>query len=163
MARIEHSVVIERPVEEVFAYITDPANDAAWNGPIVETVQTSEGPMGVGTTMRSTASFLGKRFDTDLEVTEYELNRRECVRTVSGPISGAGCYIVEPFEGGSRFTSVWEAEMGGFFKLAEPLVIRAGNRQTEADLATLKDILEAGDQGILSEDSPVSGDALRSG
>ena len=34
--------------------------------------------------------------------------------------------------------------MGGFFRLAEPLVGRAMRRQTEADMATLKDVLEAG-------------------
>jgi hypothetical protein len=37
-----------------------------------------------------------------------------------------------------------EAEVGGFFKLAEPLVGRAARRQTETDMATLKDLLEAG-------------------
>jgi hypothetical protein len=37
-----------------------------------------------------------------------------------------------------------EAEMGGFFRLAKTLVGRAIRRQTEVDMATLKDLLEAG-------------------
>jgi hypothetical protein len=37
-----------------------------------------------------------------------------------------------------------DAEVGGFFRLAEPLVGRAIRRQIEADMATLKDLLEAG-------------------
>jgi hypothetical protein len=36
-----------------------------------------------------------------------------------------------------------EAEVGGFFKLAEPIVGRMAKRQTEANLANLKDILES--------------------
>ena len=37
-----------------------------------------------------------------------------------------------------------EAEVGGFFRLAEPLVGRAIRGQIEADMATLRDLLEAG-------------------
>ena len=77
------------------------------------------------------------------EITEYEINKRNCIRTVSGPIPATGCRIVEPVEGGTRFTQITKGEVGGFFKLAEPLVVRAARRQYETDLATLKDILEA--------------------
>jgi hypothetical protein len=35
--------------------------------------------------------------------------------------------------------------VGGFFKLAEPLVARVVRRQMETDMATLKDLLEAGE------------------
>ncbi len=37
-----------------------------------------------------------------------------------------------------------DAEVGGFFRLAESLLGRAIRRQIEADMATLKDLLEAG-------------------
>ena len=48
--------------------------------------------------------------------------------------------------GSTRFTQNFEAEVGGFFRLAEPLVGRAIRRQIEADMATLKDLLEAGER-----------------
>ena len=41
-------------------------------------------------------------------------------------------------------TVVGRAEPGGFFKLAEPIVIRMAKRQLETDFANLKDLLEAG-------------------
>ena len=54
------------------------------------------------------------------------------------------CYLSEPSDNGStRFTQTFEAEVGGFFRLAEPLVARAIRRQMEADMETLKDLLEA--------------------
>lgn len=143
MARVETSVVIERPVEEVFEFVTNPQNEALWSSTVIEQKQTSEGPMGVGATVRSTVKFLGRRFDTTFEVTEHEFNRKNCIRTVSGPIPATGCRTVEPVEGGTRLTQTTEAEIGGFFKLAEPIVVRAGKRQWESDLATLKDLLEA--------------------
>ena len=143
--RQEHTVVIERPIEEVFAFATDPNNDSLWLSTTLETEQTSEGAMDVGTTLRNTTKFLGRRIETIMEVTEYEPPRRHCVRLTSGPIPGEGCYLFEDADGGStRFTQTFEAEVGGFFRLAEPLVGRALRRQTETDMATLKDMLEAG-------------------
>jgi hypothetical protein len=38
---------------------------------------------------------------------------------------------------------VVEGEPGGFFRLAEPLVVRAVERELRNNLATLKDVLEA--------------------
>ena len=145
--REELSVVIERPVEEVFAFATDPENDPLWQSTSLETEMTSGEPVGVGTTFRNTSKFLGRRIETAYEVTEMEPPRRQCVKIVSGPIPGSGCYLFEPAENGTRFTQTFDAEVGGFFRLAEPLVARAMRRQTEADMATLKDVLEAGGTG----------------
>lgn len=142
--REELSVVIDRPIEEVFAFATEPENEPLWQSTSLETEQTSGGPVGVGTTFRNTSKFLGRRIDSTYEVTENEPPRRQCVRVTSGPIPGSGCYLFEPAEGGTRFTQRFEAEIGGFFRLAEPLVGRAIRRQMDVDMATLKDLLEAG-------------------
>ena len=144
--REEHTVVIERPVEEVFAFATDPNNDTLWQSTSLETEQTSEGPVGVGTTFRNTTKFLGRRIESTYEITENEPPHKQCIRITSGPIPGSGCYLFEPTDDGStRFTQTFEAEVGGFFRLAEPLVGRAIRRQQETDMATLKDLLEAGE------------------
>ena len=42
-----------------------------------------------------------------------------------------------------RLTRVVEGEPGGFFKLADPLIERALERQVRANLATLNDLPEA--------------------
>lgn len=143
MLKAEHSVTIERPVEEVWAYINDPRNDIEWQSMIMEAVQVSEGPIGVGTVERITAKVLGRRFDTTFEVTEYEPNRRSRIKTTSGPVPFTGTYEVERADGGTRFTWAMEGEPGGFFKVAEPLVARVISRQVRADMETLKDLLEA--------------------
>ncbi len=144
--REEHSVVIDRPVEEVFAFATDPNNDPLWQSTSLETEQTSEGPLDVGATLRNTSKFLGRRIESTLEVTENEPPHKQCIRITSGPIPGSGCYLFEPADGVStRFTQIFEAEVGGFFRLAEPLVGRALRRQMQADMETLKDLLESGE------------------
>jgi uncharacterized membrane protein len=143
----EHTVVIDRPIEEVFAFVADPNNDSLWQAWTLETEQTSEGPVDVGTTLRSIAKMLGRRIEVAMEVTENDPPHRQCVRITAGPIPASGCYLLEPADGGStRFTQTFEGEVGGFFRLAEPLVGRVISRQTEADMATLKDLLESSDK-----------------
>ncbi len=45
--RVEHSVVINRPVEEVFEFMSDPRNNEQWQAWIVDT-KGVEGPVSVG-------------------------------------------------------------------------------------------------------------------
>jgi len=143
MARFEASVVINRPVEEVFAYMTDVGNWPLWHSGMLEAEQTSEGPVGVGTTCRGVNQFLGRRMEWASEITEYEPNRKMKQKLISGPMSIEQSLTFEPVEGGTGLTLAGEGEFGGLFRLAEPIVIRTGQRQMEGSLATLKDILEA--------------------
>lgn len=144
MVHGERSVVIDAPVELVFAVVSDPRLNPAWSNMFLTTELTSPAPMGVGTTFRSTVRILGRRFEADGVITEYDLNRRACVRTTTGPVPTRGCRIVEPVSAGTRLTQTFEVEIGGFFGIADPLVVRAGLRQLEADLETLKVLIESG-------------------
>ena len=49
----------------------------------------------------------------------------------------------ETDEGGTRLSIAGEAQLGGFFRIAEPIVVRMARRQMETDMANLKDLLEA--------------------
>jgi uncharacterized membrane protein len=144
MARIETSVVINRPIDEVFAYINDVRNWPQWNSTLPEAEQTSEGPVAVGSTFRGVSQFLGQRMEWTSEVTEYEPNRKLKQKITSGPMWMEQSLTFEPVEGGTRFTMLGEGEFGGLFKLAQPVVNRRMKKESEANLAKLKDILEAG-------------------
>ena len=143
MARVEASVVISRPVEEVFAYLNDVRNWPQWNSTILEAEQTSEGPVAVGATARGVSQFLGQRIEWTGEVTEYEPNRKLKEKIISGPMRMEQTLAFEPVEGGTRLTIAGEGEFGGLFKLAQPVMNRRMKKESEANLANLKDILEA--------------------
>ncbi|HEX6306409.1 MAG TPA: SRPBCC family protein, partial [Anaerolineales bacterium] len=83
---IESSVVINQPVEDVFAYYTDLENETQWRIGVLELETTSEGPIGVGTTTREVTQFLGRRIENTAVVTEYEPNKVVAMETTSGPI-----------------------------------------------------------------------------
>ncbi len=143
MARIEASVVINRPIEEVFAFVTDFEKAPQWMSELVEAKQTSEGPVGVGTTISAVASPLGRRIESTQEVVEYEPNAKYAIKSTSGPVASKDGYTFEAVAGGTKITRVAEAEMSGFFRLAEPLAGRMMRRQFETNFANLKDLLEA--------------------
>lgn len=103
--RAEESGVIEWPVAEVFALAADPRNDPLWASVVAEARQTSEGPLGVGTTFEQVLRLLGRRLEITFEVTEYEPNRMLQIGRFSGRLSSAvGRRTFEPArrERGSR-------------------------------------------------------------
>ncbi len=143
MITIEHSVVISRPVQEVFAFLTEHEHDTEWRSGLVEWKGTSEGPTQVGSTSSEVLQFLGRRMETSYEITEYEENKLIGFKTTSGPIPMEGSYSVESIEAGTKLSFKISGEPGGLFKLAEPLVARTAKRQIETDFNNLKDLLES--------------------
>jgi uncharacterized protein YndB with AHSA1/START domain len=143
MATLEISTVINRPLEEVFAFSSNPENNPKWSSLTKDVKITSTGSIGVGTTYRSVVEFLGRRIEGETEFTEYEPNRSYAQKSTSGPFPVQNRVTYEPIDGGTRVTFTSVAEPGGFFKLAEPVLVRMIKRQFEADFANLKDLMES--------------------
>ncbi len=139
------TVQIDRPVDEVFAFVTDPANFPRWAGALVkESHQTSPGPVGVDTTFTQANVLMGRRFVSEMRVVTYEPPRRFEYATTSGPIRFAGHYTFAPVGGNStRFTSVDESEPSGLLRYLQPLLQLFAQRQITANLARLKAVIEA--------------------
>jgi carbon monoxide dehydrogenase subunit G len=143
VVNMEVSIVINRPVDEVFASLSDLEKNVMWRSGTVEAQQISTGPIGVGTTYRMVNSVFGRRLEGEAEVTEFEPNRKFVTKTRSG-YSIEAERIFEVVEGGTRVTFVVNADLAGFFQLAEPLVAGMGKRRLESDVADLKDLIESG-------------------
>ena len=141
--RVEQSVVINRPVEEVFAVVADFEKLPQWDAAVVEAAKTSEGPMGVGTTLREVFHLLGRRIESTGEVIGYESDRRIKIKTTSGPLPAEVTETFEPVENGTNITFTAELELGGLLKLAEPIIARLFGMQVKGSTASLKQFLEA--------------------
>ena len=142
MAELRNSIVINRPVEDVFSYMTDAENLPHWMSELVAAEQTSEGPVGVGTEISAVANVLGRRIETTQEVLKYRPNTKFAIKSASGPAENEDEFTFEPVAGGTKVTRVTKAEVVGFFRMAEPLVTRMLNRQFQTNFANLKDLLE---------------------
>jgi uncharacterized protein YndB with AHSA1/START domain len=148
----EASVEINRPVEEVFSYTSNPENFPQWAATVREVRQDApgEGGGGRGPHNREGERFtamqqaLGRRFEAPFEVIAYETNRRYAHRSREGhPVPLTMDFTYEPVSSeGTRFTPRIEAEPGGFFGLVGPVLERVIRRQMRTNLETLKDLLE---------------------
>jgi len=85
--RFSNTITIERPVHDVFAFVSDLENVRKWNYAIVETRKTPDGPPGVGTTYRQVRS-VPRRSEETLRVTELEPDRHFAVHGDLGPLWG---------------------------------------------------------------------------
>jgi carbon monoxide dehydrogenase subunit G len=138
---MEHTVSVNRPAEEVFAYLADVRNLPQWQQGVVET--RPQGDPGVGSRFIEVRSFLGKRMESTIEIVEYEPSRLFTIKVIEGPIPFEVRHTLEPDGEGTRVRVVGEGEPGGFFKLAEGLVTRQVQKAAEKDFAKLKQVLEA--------------------
>ena len=75
MSQIETLLEIQRPVEQVFAYLADLRNMTAWAEGIVEVEAMTPGTTGPGTTYRLVALLAGRRVTTPITITQYEPGR----------------------------------------------------------------------------------------
>lgn len=142
MEGFELSIVINRPIEEVFAVLDNLENDLKWRREWVDARKTSEGPIGIGTRFSLFGEAFGRRIETLYEAIKYEPNRIAAWKAVSGPLPLTFRRTFERVEGGTHFTIRYEAEVRGFFRLAMSLLAGNVKRQHEVDLRKVKELLE---------------------
>jgi hypothetical protein len=150
--RIEESINIERPPQEVFEFLARRSNDSVWMASVVESDWLEPAaPLGVGRRGRMVMKNMGRRAEYVDEVTEYDPGRRIAHRTVEGPVQLKTACITEPIGGGTRVTVVAEAEKfveGPFGRVGNPIVARLVRRGFKADLGRLKKILDSEKQAV---------------
>ena len=144
MFKFEKSILINRPQQEVFDFVMNLENDPKWQGSIESVEQTSNGKIGAGSTWRYFTKFLGRKAETEIQLTSYDPPNGASVKTVNGPVPFENTYKFESNGNGTQMTISGQAEIGGFFKLAEGLAGKQLEKQMEADAAALKTLLEAG-------------------
>lgn len=105
--------------------------------------KTSDGPVEAGTTYHVVGKALGRQFEADSRVTELETNRRFAMVSRT-PFRAAFTYSLTAVAGGTRVDETLDAELGGFLKLAQPLLLQLFRRQMQGDLETLRDLMEVG-------------------
>lgn len=142
MARVDATVFINRPVDEVFAFVIDLRNGKMWQAGFIESRPMSEEPIGVGSKFQDVREFLGRHIVSEGEVIAYEPAQKFGLKVGFGPVPFMGIFNFEPDEDGTKMTFVGEGEPGFFFKLLEPVVMWAFRKRMEENFATLKEVLE---------------------
>lgn len=143
MIKVEASAHINRPLEEVFEFVTDLSTHPKWRHGI-SSEWTSDGPVGVGSTARSVNKMLGREMESIGEITAWDPPYKHSVKAVGGPVPFENVQTFESKEGGTKVTFKGQAEVRGLFKLVEGLVSNRVQKQFEKDLQNLKKYMEGG-------------------
>jgi carbon monoxide dehydrogenase subunit G len=143
MYQFNKSVFIKRSPQEVFDVITDPPKSAQWQSFIDSAEWTSSGPAGVGSTWKTEGKFMGRNVDAKFKVTGWEPPRMVSFKSTNGPYPMEVTNTLEAQDGGTLLTSKGQADIGGFFKLAEGLVGKQIEKQIETNNDTMKLMMES--------------------
>jgi uncharacterized protein YndB with AHSA1/START domain len=144
VAKMESTVTIARPVEEVFRFFLAIDENAQKTDPGVESVmKTPEGPTGPGTTFRLRQQTLGKIRETTTRFTAVEPNRKIGFEAEIGPMRPKGSLTFEQADARTRVTFRGDPNPVGPFKLLSRFFSRRGRKVWGQRLARTKNVLEA--------------------
>ena len=141
----QESIIIQRPVDEVFAYMDDIEREPEWQPNLREVAQTPEGQPAVGTEKRYVSDFMGRRFENTYVNTVYEPNRRVAYIIKPGSdLKGEGEITWEAVDGGTKVTMEVAPKVSGFLKFMPKGVLEAlYSKELQATLVRLKKHLES--------------------
>jgi uncharacterized protein YndB with AHSA1/START domain len=139
------TVVIDRPIDEVFAFLADGENDPKFSSRVLEMAKTTDGPPAVGTVYASTVKDAGMKTKREFKLTEFEPPSRIRWAEVSKNLVTAreGGYDLAPEGEGTRVTVYNVLEGHGLGKLIAPLALRSARNGADDFGKAIKAAVEA--------------------
>jgi uncharacterized protein YndB with AHSA1/START domain len=143
--RFEVTTVIDRPIEDVFAFLADGENDRKFSSRVLEIAKTTDGPPGVGTVYASTVKDAGVKTKREFTITEFTPPTRirwaeQSKNIVTAPEGG---YDLAPEGEGTRVTLHNVLEGHGLGKLIAPMALRSARKGADEFGAAIKRAVEA--------------------
>ncbi len=144
MINLELSTLVDRPLEDVFNFLSNPLNVPKWQAMIASIEQVTPGPNAVGSKYNVHAEMLGRHIDGLMEITAYEPPTKFAFTNQAGPMQVNVIVTLKPVGTGAKITLNAQGNPGGVFKLAEGALTHQIKSQMETNLAKLKSVLESG-------------------
>ena len=144
MINFEIGVLIDRPVSDVFSFLSNPLNLPKWQSMIARIEQVTPGAVNVGSKYKVSAEMLGRKIDGQMEITTFEPPARFGFTNQAGPMQVTGTVTGKPVGTGAKISLNAQGNPGGLFKIAEGVLAGQVKSQMEGNLARLKAVLEAG-------------------
>ena len=134
--------VVDRPIEDVWAYVSDVENMEAWVEGVGDVRTGDEFELAAGSTFSSSYTYRGETFDVEYEVTTVEAPRRLDVRWTSGPFPFTGSIRLVEVADGTEVSNTIDAGSDGLatsfiFTAFGPVVRWMMRRQLAAELDRL--------------------------
>src|SRR4051794_14600087 len=142
----EVKTVVDRPIDQVFAFLADGTNDRKFSSRVQEIRKTTDGPVGVGTVFASTVKDAGMKTEREFELTEFEqpTKIRWTERSKNSVTVPSGGYDLSSSGNGQTEVRLFnEFEGHGIGKLFVPLAARAARKGADDFGRAIKEAAEA--------------------
>jgi carbon monoxide dehydrogenase subunit G len=136
MARVELSLWIDRPPEEVYAYLTDLDRIREWQ-PATQDVRVESAECYV-----QVMRMMGKTVECRIDVAQREPPRCFAIRTRGGPVDFSVVHTLEGEHGGTRLRVEGEGEATGVFRLGGGVAVKAAEQELRRSFERLKKVVE---------------------
>lgn len=143
MAQIQGEILIDRPVENVFDFVSDQCNEPLYNTEMLSSEKISEGPVGLGSRFQAIMRSGKSTFPVDIEFTSFERPTRLGSHSLANGMIMDGELVFEPVGTATRMTWAWNVRPTGALRLLSPLITWMGRRQENRIWSALKSHLEA--------------------
>ena len=144
--RVEWSGLINRPIEEVFGFITDPFDSPRRGGGTLSLRVTPPGPLAVGSTVRLRLEVFGLETEFGFRITEWKPPTAVTGSIVDEGSARSGFIrtTLETTPEGTRLVTRIEVKLRGIWRLLGPMAGPYMRRQARRRMKNLERLLEAG-------------------
>lgn len=142
MINVDLGVLVDRPVNDVFAFVSNPNNMTKWNSAVISLVPLSPGNVGVGSKFKTTGEAMGRRIEGEMQITAYEPDTKCGFQVTAGPMQVNLTMTFKTVGTGTKVSLNAQGNPGGLFKLAEGVMAGQVKSMMEGNLARLKSALE---------------------
>ncbi len=141
MTTVSSSITINKPAETVFNFVTQPENTKTMTPSILEVKVTPPGPVAMGSVLHYTSEYAGKKYESAVQVSAYEANKKWATKTTGVPRPMETVYVFEPAGAGSKLTVSTEL-VGGYPAAAEGTIKAQWQKTLDETCAHIKQLVE---------------------
>jgi hypothetical protein len=141
IAHAAKTVVINRPLESVFEFVLNGANNRLWKSSVLDVRPLGEPPYGAGSKFQQQVKGPEGPTTGDYQITEYEPNRLIAIQVMNGPARWRGQYRFRPVGAATELTCELEAEREDLHRVTAAMLETAIEQDVLA-LDELKAFLE---------------------
>ena len=142
MINIDLGVLIDCPVKDVFAFVSNPNNMTKCNSAVINLEPLTSGAVGVGTKFKTTGEAMGRRIEGEMQITAYEPDTKCGFQVTAGPMQVNLTMTFKTVGTGTKVSLNAQGNPGGLFKLAEGVMAGQVKSMMEGNLSRLKSALE---------------------
>lgn len=144
MINLDLGTLIDRPVKDVFEFVTNPNNMSKWNSAVISLQQITPGAVGMGTKFKNVGEMLGRRIEGEMQVVAFEPDSKYGFQMNAGPMQVNVVLSFKTVGTGTKINLNAQGNPAGVFKLAEGVMQGRVKSMMEENLARLKSVLEKG-------------------